>query len=257
MKNFFSLTFLSFAALFLFSCEKEVVEPTISEELYLDGRAANCSNFSYFNKQSGLVQFGQARSEMLLIGFQAGMSLKARQTVLGKFPQFSTIDGEIPMDSGVITRIQLHPGSSCADIEKLLQRLKKESSVSFAFPFFGEDATTPEVVWQGLTNEFMVSIEGRGTYAQLKQVMALTRTKLVMSFDENIHVLSADKNSIGNIFEVLTIFNVHPAIAVAEPNVVYYYPSSDQVNQTASEKTAIALGVGSFKAFQKVNAGRK
>ncbi|WP_181308879.1 hypothetical protein [Rufibacter sp. XAAS-G3-1] len=257
MKKFFSLTCLAFASMFLLSCEKEEVEPNLSETTFSDKRGAACKNYSYFNKASGTVQYGKARSEMLLVGFADGMSLKARRQVIGRFPQFKAIYSEITMDSGVITVISLYPGSTCSDVEKLMAKLLKEHTVSFAYPYFGEEPTNPDVMWVGLTNEFMVSIEGSGTYAQLKQLMAKTRTKLVFSFDENIHVLSADKNSIGNVLDVLTVFNKQPYITVAEPNVVFYFTSSGIEPQATGAKTAKALGVGSFKPLKQANALQK
>ncbi|AKQ45237.1 hypothetical protein TH63_05655 [Rufibacter radiotolerans] len=37
----------------------------------------------------------------------------------------------------------------------------------FAYPRFGDDTTKTEYVWYGLSNEFMVSIEGTGTMQPL------------------------------------------------------------------------------------------
>jgi hypothetical protein len=78
----------------------------------------------------------------------------------------------------------------------------------------------------------MVSIEGTGTMQQLQELMTATNTKLVFSFDENIHVLSTDKHSTRSVLDMVTFFNQHRIIAAAEPNWISFF-HSDPFNRGA------------------------
>ncbi|GGK71256.1 hypothetical protein GCM10011405_19260 [Rufibacter glacialis] len=207
------------------SCEKEEVEPLLTGTTASDARAISCLNYSYFNKQSGMVDFGKARGEVVLVGFVEGLTMQEKQQLLGRFPHFQGIEGEVAMDSGVITVVRLSTGTNCSDVEKLLVKLVKEPSISFAHPFFEENPADPEAPMTGLSNEFMVSIEGSGTLQELEQFIAETNTKIVFSFSDEIHVLSADKNSAGSILDICTKFNQQAFVTSAEPNLVYSFPA--------------------------------
>ncbi|WP_169788195.1 hypothetical protein [Rufibacter tibetensis] len=174
---------------------------------------------------SEAVKFGRARGELILVGFAEGMSLQARQQVLGRFPQFQSVEGEIAVDSGIITVVRLAPGSECSDVEKLLTRLVKESSISFANPFFESNSTDPEAPITGLSNEILVFIE-EGSLDKLEQLVAQTNTKIVASYSDEIHVLSVDKNSSGSILNITTLLNQQAFVLGAEPNLVYSFPAT-------------------------------
>ncbi|WP_205503295.1 hypothetical protein [Rufibacter psychrotolerans] len=220
-----------------------------------DARVADCRNYSYFNKVYGTVQFGAVRGEKILVGFAEGLSAEDRHRILARFPQFHSIDGDVYMDSGLITRVALYPGSTCEEVEKLLEKLEREPAVQFAYPFFESASADPTEPWVGLSNEFMVSTEGSGTFAQLEQLMAQTKTKLVFSFTEDIHVLRADKNSTGDVLRICTIFNQQPFITVAEPNTIYHIP--DTGIEEGSNETAKTKGAGHFKAWKQKKAPKK
>ncbi|MBC3538164.1 hypothetical protein ACFSC6_00520 [Rufibacter sediminis] len=251
MNKLSSLLSLSFATFFLFSCEKEEIEPNINAEVVSESRGTYCNEYSYFNKVSGPVSFGSARGGVLLVGFQEGLSMEARHQILSRYSQFKSIDGEIFMDSGVITRVNLTPWSTCSDVERLMERLKREGAVSFAYPFFEPQTTDPTEAWVGSSNEFMVSIEGNGTYEQLEQLMARTNTKLVFSFSDDIHLLRADKFSTGNVLTICSIFNQQSFITVAEPNLVYHIPDGTTPVSEVPVGTSKTRGKGMFKRFKK------
>jgi hypothetical protein len=91
-----------------------------------------------------MVNFGQPRGDMVLVGFLEGMSLESRTQVLSNYPEFQALAGEVGVDSGIITLAGLTEGLTCLDVENLLPQLLKEPSVLFAYPRFGEDTTEPE-----------------------------------------------------------------------------------------------------------------
>lgn len=241
MKHFLSLTCLCLASSFLFSCEKEEVEPTLQATSVYEVRTAGCINFSYYNKLSGTVNFGTAKADKILVRFTDGLSLEARRQVLSRYPQFHSIEGEIALDSGILTVVRLVPNADCGDAERFGLKLLREGTVSYVTPFFNRTSADPEEPFTGLSNEFMVSIEP-GKMAQLEQLIAQTRTSIVFSFSEEVHVLSADKNSSASILEILTLFNQQDFVSSAEPNLVYSFPTSEgSVNAQTSKKMNMAF----------------
>ncbi len=188
---------------------------------------------------------------MVLVGFAEGMSQAAKQQLLNRYPQVHSIAGELAMDSGIITQVKLVKGSNCFDTEKLLTKLQREAVVSFAHPMFTQDEEDPNSQRFGLTNEFMVSIEGSGTPEQLQKFVEQTRTKIVFSFSDDIHVLSADKNSTGSLTDILTLFNQQDFVTVAEPNLTFTFPDAAAPAPTVNTLSSKFLKKGAFKAFMK------
>ncbi|WP_190300420.1 hypothetical protein [Rufibacter hautae] len=221
------------------------MEPTLQATSVSEVRTAGCINFSYFNKISGTVNFGAANGDRILVRFLDGMSLEARQQVLSRYPQFHSIEGEVALDSGTLTIVRLLANSGCGDAEKLGLKLLRESAVTYVTPFFNRTSSDPEEPLTGLSNEFMVAIEP-GKLAQLEQLIAQTRTSIVMSFSEEVHVLSADKNSSCGILDILTKFNQQNFVTVAEPNLVYSFPTAS--GEMMNAQTAKKLKKGSWKA---------
>ncbi|RNI22500.1 hypothetical protein EFB08_20595 [Rufibacter latericius] len=214
-----------------------------------DAKVIGCSNYSYLNKVSGVVDFGKPNGEMVLVGFADGMTLQAKQRLLNRYPQYQSIAGEIAMDSGVLTQVRLIKGSNGYDAERLISKLLKESSVHFAHPMFTQDQNDPASQRIGLTNEFMVSIEGSGTLSQLQKFAAQTKTSFVFSFSDEVHVMKADKNSSGSLLEILTLFNQQDFVTVAEPNLTFTFP--DQDSGSGNAVSSKFLKKGGFKAFEK------
>jgi hypothetical protein len=237
MTRFLSHCFLLIALPFLFSCEKEIVEPTDqSLALSAASRTAACSEYSYFNKLEGNVTFGKAWGQLVLVGFLEGLPLEDRKRILKAFTEVDSLEGETYTDSGVITIIRLKAKSTCFEADKLMKALQKHPAVMYANPVFDPATYNPDgYEWVGVSSEFLVSIEGSGTLAQLEELVHKTNTKILFSFSDEIHILSADKNSSGSILEVVSFFNRESSVTAAEPNLVFQL--APEPSQTASIAT--------------------
>ncbi|MFB9862538.1 hypothetical protein [Rufibacter immobilis] len=249
MNRFLSLASFSILALSLFSCEKEYIEPTLETTTQAEARTASCDQYFYFHKVYGKVNYGKAAGEVVLVGFQEGLSLEARQKVLSKYSQFQSIDGEVALDSGIITEVKLVPGATCFDAEKLISKLLKEKTVSFAYPVFEKKTADPEEPALGLTNEFMVSIEA-GTLKHLEKLVAITNTKILFSFSDEVHVITSDKKSTGNVLALCSIFNLQGFVQAAEPNVIYKFPPLELEEIPVAAQSAKIFKKGNFKAVK-------
>ncbi len=242
-KLLFKISIL-FALPFLFSCEKEVVDPSEEAQalaLVSESREASCQDFSYFHKYDGRVSLGNAWGKLVLVGFAEGVPLQAKKWLLSLHPQVDSIEGETFLYSGVLTIVRLKPNSTCFDATKLMKRLEKHPSVLFANPTFSTPSEDPAVdAWLGVSNEFLVSIEGSGTLAQLEQLVQKTNTKIVFSLSDEIHILSADKKAAGSVLEVVSQFNEQSFITLAEPNLLFQFSPSAASSDRASAARAFS-----------------
>jgi hypothetical protein len=252
MKHLFSLASFAFLSFFLLSCENDLIESAELDNATATETLVNgCIQYKYYNKGYGTtIQYGNARGEKIIVGFAEGTTLSQQQRILGRYPQFKSISGEVTLDSGVLTIVDLYPGSTCSDVDKLLGKLLKEGAVQVAYPFFESSSTDPSEPWVGLSNEFMVSIEGSGTLQQLEKLVAKTRTRIVFSFSDDIHVLAADKNSAGHILDILTLFNQQSYITVAEPNLVVIMPFDVVEGQAAKIQSSQTLRNENYKVLK-------
>ncbi|WP_192821198.1 hypothetical protein [Rufibacter sp. LB8] len=233
--------FLVLAALpFLFSCNQDTVEPTdASLALSEEARTAACTEYSYFNKFEGTVTYSKAWGQLVLVGFAEGLSQQDKQQLLAGFPVVDSLEGEVFTEAGVVTMVRLNPGSTCFEADKLRKALEKYPAVQFANPVFDPEVYNADgFAWVGVSSEFLVSIEGSGTLAQLEALVNQTNTKILFSFSDDIHILTADKNSSGSVLEVVSFFNRQAAVTVAEPNLIFQLaPELNQMARKAASQT--------------------
>lgn len=223
MKRLFYLLNIVFILPLFSACQIGGMEPSVTTlVLPYEARTASCTSYSYIAKDGTETSFGPARGGEILVGFKPDVTLEAQQRLLDQFPFFDRLDGEVMMDSGEITKVLLLPEATCFEAEKTLKALRKLEEVNFATPVFNP---TPSQVgtyeWVGLSNEFLVSLE-EGNLEELNQLVAQTNTSIVFSLTDEIHVLSADKNSTGDALELSNSFNQLPFVTSAEPNYIYY-----------------------------------
>ncbi|MGV3539825.1 MAG: hypothetical protein ACO1OQ_08445 [Rufibacter sp.] len=187
----------------------------------------------------GDVTLGKAWGKLVLVGFAEGMTLETRKEFLQQFHRVDSVHGETYLDSGVLTLVQLKANSTCFEAEKLMKELQKLPQVLFANPTFLQRGQEPGTeAWLGVTNEFLVSTEGSGTLQDLEALVQQTKTKIVFSLSDEIHLLSADKNATGHVLELVSFFNRQPTVTMAEPNLIFQFSPSGAASATSLEGQA-------------------
>jgi hypothetical protein len=211
MKRLIYITYLSLLALILISCEKEMVAPENAAMAASPDRRATCQEYSFTNI-NGFFNLGTAVGNEVIVGFNGTVSLQQQQQIFRQFKEIKGIIGPMNTESGEVTIVELRPGTNCAKTDKLIQGLENIASVRFALPGL-QDGT----YW----DEFYVFLAPTATEADLVQLTLSTNTKIVA--DPTVtgfgaYMISADKLSAGNVFEMITLFSQSPIIEVAEPN---------------------------------------
>lgn len=177
-----------------------------------------CKTYQSISKAGDVTEYGAAYGQILLVGFRDGVSLREKQQIVRQSPLYKEIAGEMALDSGPITLVALKAKSNCAEVEALRAQLQRHPEVLFANPAF--NTQDPEIAWIGLPNEFLVSIEA-GTQPELEALAATTNTRIVFSLSEELHLLSADKNSQGDALAMSNLFNQQSFVVSAEPNFIF------------------------------------
>ncbi|WP_156180407.1 hypothetical protein [Rufibacter radiotolerans] len=83
MRRFLISTCIGLLLPFLLACEKEDVkpnDPTVTQTK--PAATASCPNYRYLQKRGGVVNYGQPRGDLVLVGFLEGMSQGSRGQVL-------------------------------------------------------------------------------------------------------------------------------------------------------------------------------
>ncbi|MFC6999278.1 hypothetical protein [Rufibacter roseus] len=232
------ILYLSYSALLvplLSSCQIGGMDNSSVTAMVLpyESRIASCDSHSYTTKDAETIDLGTARGDVILVGFKPNLTLEERQQIIRLFPFTNEIDGEVTMDSGIITRVKLISDATCFEAWKTLKELEKHESVLFANPAFNptpQDAGTYQ--WIGLTNEFIVALEEGTSQEQFNALLKETNAAVVFSLSDEMHVVSADKNSTGNALELTTLFNSKAFVAGAEPNFIYFLNPIDVETST-------------------------
>ncbi|GAA4296321.1 hypothetical protein [Nibribacter koreensis] len=223
MKRLLLFSYILIVFPFLVSCESELVAPAGATNSQTKESYGACSTYQYISKAGDVTSYGTAYNQIVLVGFREGVSLKEKQQIVRTSSVYKDIVGEVALDSGPITLVQLKPRSTCADVELLRTQLERYPEVLFANPAFATQ--DPEISWIGLPNEFLVSIEP-GTQPQLEVLVASTQTSIVFSLSEELHLLSADKNSNGDALAMSNLFNQQAFVVSAEPNFIFQAKTS-------------------------------
>ena len=222
MKRIIYIAYLSLLALILISCEQENVAPNGALAATTpDAARTSCQSYNYLTK-TGVFQFGNVRTDYILVGFADNVTPAQQQALLSQYTIFDQIDGEFFTDSGIVTIVKLTGNATCSQVEQMLSDLEKKNEVNFATPTFND----PNGVfsWIGQTNEFIVTLKNAKQYRQLEQLARITRTTIVTSITDEIYILSADKNSVGDALQMSSLFNLSPFVASAEPNFLLQAP---------------------------------
>ena len=199
------------------------IEPSVTTlVLPYEAKIASCTTYSFEDNANSNIILGEARGDMLLVGFAPGLSREAQERVLAQYPFFDRLDGEVALESGNITKVLLHPDATCFEAEKMLKMLQKQDEVVFATPAFHPKPSEADAYqWVGLSNEILVSVESPEALEQLEHWMKKTKSTLVLSLSDELHLISADKNSKGNALELSSSLNQLAFVAAAEPNLIY------------------------------------
>jgi hypothetical protein len=199
------------------------MEPSVTNLILpYESRTASCTNYVHEGKNGDNIRLGNAKGDIILVGFAADLSLENKESVLAKYPFYERMDGEVSMDSGLITKVVLKPEATCFEAEKIIKDLQKQTGVFFALPTF---LPSPEqqgtYAWVGLSNEIIVSLEEGTPLDKFEAALAATGAQVVFSLTDEIHVVSVDKTSSGNALAVAKQFNALDFVATAEPNLIY------------------------------------
>lgn len=229
MKRLIYLTYLGLLVLILISCQKETVLPedAVVTETAPEARKSGpqgCRPYFFISK-TGPVFLGPASPVLVMIGFGNKVSRNEKKKILSRQPAFQAIDSELPLEDGsFVTIVKLKKNSNCHTVENFMRQVLHQNSnkVLYALPSFGA-AYTPS--WLGLTKEFLVGLDSPNPAADIKRLTALTRTKIVYTFDDSFYILAADRNSRGDVLQMCTFFNAMPRVAFAEPNFVTQAPA--------------------------------
>jgi predicted TIM-barrel fold metal-dependent hydrolase len=236
MKRVLLFSYILCALPFLVSCENELVTPAGATNSQTKEAYGACRTYQYITKTGEATSYGVAYKDILLVGFRESITAREKQQIVRQSPLYKEIVGEVALDSGPITVVQLKARSTCADVEYLRAQLQRHPDVLFANPAF--NAQDSEIAWIGLPNEFLVSIE-TGTQAQLEALVASTNTRLVFSLSEELHLMSADKNSQGDALAMSNLFNQQAFVLSAEPNFIFQAKASgtgEAATQTTLKK---------------------
>jgi hypothetical protein len=227
MKRFTYLTYLGFLALVLFACEKESVTPTKDEAAVVSlnqeqASRTRCVTYSYKDKMQGIVNFGTARTDALIVGFNPDLTLAQRQQILAQYSAYLSLDNDAEVDSGILTIVNLKPGTTCTAVAAMLAHLETRPAVRFAAPVF--EPYDPTVFkWQGLTNEVIVTMKNTTSRAALQLMCQQTNTSIVIELSPETFIVSTHKNSAGDALEISTLFNRSAKVYNAEPNLLFQY----------------------------------
>lgn len=230
MKRLIYITYLSLLALFLISCDKEIVAPDTATEnsSFASNRTGgSCTNYSYQTK-TGPVQLGTANPYEILVEIDNSLSLAQKAAILSKYRPFRAITGEFYTESGLVTIVELKSNTTCLAAEQMMAALELESAVRFALPTFTNG---------GAWDEFIIVLSNSGSERNLLQLVANTKTRIVGDpslFGPKTYVISADKGSTGNVYEMISFFNTSSRILYAEP-VGFIYPVSHTIKKRLDE----------------------
>ncbi|QHL86103.1 hypothetical protein GU926_01025 [Nibribacter ruber] len=239
MKRLLIFSYIGLIVPFLISCDSELVAPAGAAQVQTQAAYGSCRTYQYISKGGEETNYGAAYGEVLLVGFREGMTLKEKEKLVRQSSLYKSIAGEVAMESGLITLVQLKPRSTCADVELLRDQLQRHPDVLFANPAFkAQPGQEGEVAWLGLSNEFLVFIEP-GTQAQLEALVAQTNSTLVFSLSEELHLISVTKTSQGDALALSNLFNQQAFVVTAEPNFVLQAVNGsmqDAASQTVLKK---------------------
>jgi hypothetical protein len=240
MKRLIYLTYLGLLAFILVACEKEALTPAKDEAAipFTEAEAKKaCAVYAYKENIRGVVNFGNARPDVLIIGFRNGLSLQRREQILSQYSAYQSIDGEFGMDSGILTIVNLKPGITCGNIAAMINHLETRPLVRFAAPTFDPDDPTV-FKWLGLTNEVIVTMKNATSGPALQLLCRQTNTRIVAQFAPDTYLVSADKYSTGNALKISTLFNKSPKVYNAEPNLLFQLAPFIKKENTAARKFA-------------------
>ncbi|KAA9340187.1 hypothetical protein [Adhaeribacter soli] len=229
MKRLIYLTYLGLLFLILISCQKESVAPApapateVNSEARMHPGNQGCPPHFFISK-TGPVFLTPTCQVLVTVGFADQVSSAEKQRILSQYSLVEQIESEYPLEDGSFaTIVKLQNGNNCIDLEKFLWQLMQQNprTIMYALPSFG-DAYMPS--WLGLTQEFFVGLNSSNPAADIQRLTALTRTRIVYTFDDSFYILAADRNSRGNVLQMCTFFNALPKVAFAEPNYLVQAP---------------------------------
>ncbi|WP_114780702.1 hypothetical protein [Botryobacter ruber] len=258
MKRLLYLTYIGLLLPFAFACQEENIEPngqiieTFSDTLEV--KTLPCTEYSFFHKDFGNVAFGNARGDVLFVGFSTTFPQQARTPLLFTYHQVEAVDNASFSEYGPTIKIQLKPGTTCNQVEQMIQKLEKHHAVQFALPAVNDP--NGFYSWLGLTNEFLVFFFGDENLPQFEALVRSTNTKILAqeNFDGLYFCkLSADKHSQGNVLAMCTLFNQQDYIFEAVPNYILQFPPFGPFAAQATTTTAEEVKKKGLSALKNPN----
>lgn len=219
MKHKIYLTYLSLIAIFLLSCQKEEVAPqTTDASDNISQRIASCQAYSYQTK-TGSVQLGPAATDKILVIFNNGLTLSQKNQILRSFKKFDQISGEyLNATNDLITFVLLKPNTTCTDMEAMKQALLNNSNVALVLPTFGSIANNTKSEFY---NGILVKMINTNSPVAINRLAQLSNTQIVgfpADFGPGVYYIRVDKNSNGNLFDVISFYNASTKVEFAEPD---------------------------------------
>lgn len=236
MKRLIYITYLSLLVLILASCQKENLAPAgVPAEENTDNlkQGKSCRQYSYFTKFDH-IQMGSARADYITVGFANHLPAVQQRAILSQYPIFDRLDGDFPLESGLITFVKLKPTATCLSVEQMINSLENHKKVKFALPVF-DDPDKLSLYW-ALSNEIIVELKDPAYYPKFKLWTKLTGTEIVENLGNMYLLVSTNKYSLGNALELSSLFNTSHFVDAAGPNFIWG-PSVDlPVRQSQSSK---------------------
>ena len=220
MKRLIYITYLFLLALFLISCEKEIVVPVAQAEdsnLNNNRSGGSCPNYFYQTK-NGVVTFGSVRGDYAIVGFKPNITPAQQQTILSRFSFFDATDGDAFFESGIATVVKFLPGTTCNQAEAFADQLEKNQGVDYVLPVFYGTGNFSIYDWVSPSPELIVTLSRPQHYRFLEQFARSTKTQIVTSFDDVTYILAANKKSNGTILQLASQLNASPKVDLAEPS---------------------------------------
>ncbi|AKQ45238.1 hypothetical protein TH63_05660 [Rufibacter radiotolerans] len=206
------------------SCEKEDIAPNnlSVNQLQQARETGTCTAYFYATKDGSTVSYGVALGDVVLVSFVEGTPAKDIKKILSQYPEFIKVESEFSTETSLITVLRLTPNTTCFAAEQMIASLETKPEVKFALPAFdnGVDEQKNRRLL-AMTDELLVGIEPTPeALAQLQAFVASTNSKIVFSYSEEFHLLSVDKTSSGNSFELTTLLNQQGYVTGADPSLV-------------------------------------
>jgi hypothetical protein len=80
------------------------------------------------------------------------------------------------------------------------------------------------LLWVGQTNELLVTLTNENHYNKLRLLARATNTKIVSDWGGGTYLLTTNKNSVGDVLAICSLFNRTHFIDIAEPNFLMQFP---------------------------------